>query len=71
MKAAGKIGLCTALAILLGPRFICAQDLPLTQQLTPSTLKQLDPTRNITHPILESSQHQPLPARQAGAGMCH
>jgi alpha-L-rhamnosidase len=60
MKAAKKIDLYVAFAILLGPRSLFAQDLPLTQQLTSSTLKQLDPTRNITQPILESSQHQPL-----------
>lgn len=38
-----------------------AQDLPLTQQLTPSVLTPLDPTRNETHPVLERDLHTPLP----------
>jgi len=42
------------------PRCV-AQDLPLTQQLAANRLSQLDPTRGITQPALESSRHQPLP----------
>jgi hypothetical protein len=38
-----------------------AQDLPLTQTLTASKLEPLDPSRNVSSPVLESSIHTPLP----------
>lgn len=38
-----------------------AQDLPLTQTLTMSTLEPLDPSRNAGRPMLERDVHQPLP----------
>jgi alpha-L-rhamnosidase len=37
------------------------QDLPLTQDLSINRLTPLDPTRNLTQPVLESSRHAPLP----------
>jgi alpha-L-rhamnosidase len=37
------------------------QDLPLTQESSISQLTPLDPTRNLTQPVLESSGHTPLP----------
>jgi alpha-L-rhamnosidase len=37
------------------------QDLPLTQESSISQLTPLDPTRNLTQPVLESSLHIPLP----------
>lgn len=43
------------------PRDAGAQDLPLTQSQTMSTLSPLDPTRDVTSPVLESSIHTPLP----------
>lgn len=36
------------------------QDLPLTQELSINQLTPLDPTRNLTQPVLESSRHTPL-----------
>jgi alpha-L-rhamnosidase len=60
MKVAERLRICVTLAILLGTRLVYGQDLPLTQQLSDSQLKQLDPTRNITKPTLESNRHQPL-----------
>src|SRR5580704_17521312 len=36
------------------------QDLPLTQSLSINQLAPLDPTRNLTQPVLESSGHTPL-----------
>jgi alpha-L-rhamnosidase len=38
-----------------------AQDLPLTQTLTMSTVAPLDPTRDVAAPVLESSVHKALP----------
>ncbi len=38
-----------------------AQDLPLTQQLSMNHTAQLDPTRSVSKPVLESSRHSPLP----------
>ena len=37
------------------------QDLPLTQESSINQLTPLDPTRNLTQPVLESSRHIPLP----------
>jgi hypothetical protein len=37
------------------------QDLPLTQELSINQLTPLDPTRDLTQPVLESSRHTPLP----------
>ena len=53
------MGLVAILA--MGVADVCAQDLPLTQVLTPSTVSPLDPTRNMTEHKLESSMHQSLP----------
>ena len=38
-----------------------AQDLPLTQTLSPSHVEPLDPSRDVTAPVMESSIHTPLP----------
>lgn len=38
-----------------------AQDLPLTQGFAASELHPLDPTHDVTTPVLESSMHTPLP----------
>jgi hypothetical protein len=48
---------------LAGTILLCAhaQDLPLTQTLAPSKIEPLDPSRNVTSPVLESSIHTPLP----------
>ena len=46
--------------VMLGAGVLCAQDLPLTQVLTPSTVEPLDPTRDIALPVLESSVHTPV-----------
>ncbi len=70
MKTAG---LGVALAVMLGAPLLHAQDLPLSQVLTPSKVTPLDPTRGLGQPVLESSRHQPLPeeyiwtANDAGA----
>ena len=48
-------------AHLASSRAASSQDLPLTHSLEPSTLEPLDPAKNVTAPILESSIHQPLP----------
>ena len=45
---------------LISAGFVKAQDLPLTQELVPSTVSPLDPTRSIAQPLLESSIHTPL-----------
>jgi len=50
-----------ALAWAVGRGGARAQDLPLTQVLTPSTISPLDPTRGMTTHDLESSRHTPLP----------
>lgn len=38
-----------------------AQDLPLTKDLQSSELHPLDPTQNVTAPVMESGLHKPLP----------
>src|ERR1700678_3463746 len=60
MKVTKTIGSRVGLAILLCTCLVYGQDLPLTQQLSSSQLKPLDPTRDIARPALESSRHQPL-----------
>jgi alpha-L-rhamnosidase len=55
-----KLTLCTLLLLLASSGAMLAQNLPLTQQLTPSRVSPLDPTRTLTSPILESSRHTPL-----------
>jgi alpha-L-rhamnosidase len=60
MNVVRMIGPRVGLVIVLGTTLLYGQDLPLTQQLSSSQLKPLDPTRDIAHPALESSQHQPL-----------
>ncbi|HZQ44172.1 MAG TPA: alpha-L-rhamnosidase C-terminal domain-containing protein [Acidobacteriaceae bacterium] len=47
--------------VLVGYMVAGAQDLPLTQNLTPSTVEPLDASRGVTASVLESSIHQPLP----------
>ena len=54
------IGLRVAAAIGLAAGVLCAQDLPLNQVLTPSTVSPLDPTKTVGEPRLESSMHTPL-----------
>ena len=61
MRGVGVIGLQVACVLFLGVGMVRAQDLPLTQELKPSTIAPLDPTRDIQRPPLESAQHQPLP----------
>ena len=38
-----------------------AQDLPLTQAMSMSKVTPLDPTRNLTNPVLQSTRHTPVP----------
>lgn len=59
MRFAGA-GWC-AVAAVMAAGVACAQDLPLTQVLRPSTVSPLDPTRAVTEPRLESTMHKPLP----------
>jgi hypothetical protein len=59
MKIVG-LGLRVGLVALLGTGVVCAQDLPLTQELAPSKVAPLDPTRDIAQPALESALHTPL-----------
>ena len=59
MRVAG-LSLRFALVAMLAAGVLDAQDLPLTQELTPSTVAPLDPTRDIAQPVLESSVHTPL-----------
>jgi alpha-L-rhamnosidase len=59
MKVAGLAGGVALMALLtLGAN---AQDLPLSQVMTPSKVTPLDPTRGLGAPKLESSMHTPLP----------
>jgi alpha-L-rhamnosidase len=51
----------SCLALSLSTTLCCAQDLPLTQSLSVNHISPLDPTRGLTHPVLESSHHTPLP----------
>ena len=37
------------------------QDLPLTQAMSMSKVSPLDPTRNLTNPVLQSTRHTPVP----------
>lgn len=46
---------------MIGATAILGQDLPLTQDLSMNHLTPLDPTRDVTQPVLESSRHAPLP----------
>jgi len=61
MKTAARFMTAMALAWAVGRGGARAQDLPLTQVLTPSTISPLDPTRGMTTHDLESSRHTPLP----------
>ena len=61
MRAVSVIGLQVACVVFLGVGMVRAQDLPLTQELKPSTIAPLDPTRDIQQPALESARHKPLP----------
>ncbi|QHN02959.1 Bacterial alpha-L-rhamnosidase [Granulicella sp. WH15] len=61
MRVTAASGFKLCLALLAINAAANAQDLPLTQSLQPSQIRQLDPTRGLTHPDLESSHHQPLP----------
>ncbi len=61
MEAARSIGLRVALVAALGAGVVWAQDLPLTQVLTPSAIAPLDPTKDIAQPALESARHKPVP----------
>ena len=55
-----RMELRVGLLVLFGAPFLCAQDLPLNQVLSPSRIAPLDPTVNVGAPILESSLHTPL-----------
>ncbi len=48
------------MVLMFGAGLATAQDLPLTQELKPSTVTPLDPTRDIQAPALESARHKPL-----------
>jgi len=61
LRVTGIFGLRLAFAVCVAARLLSAQDLPLTQQLSRSQLKVLDPTRDLRQPALEGAQHQPLP----------
>ncbi len=61
MRVVERIGLRVGVSALLGMSVVWAQDLPLTQVLTPSKVSPLDPTVNVGPPVLESSRHTPLP----------
>ena len=56
MRDVGVLGVVLAGCMVAG-----AQDLPLTQTLTPSHVEPLDASRGVGAPVLESSIHQPLP----------
>ncbi|HEV2578112.1 MAG TPA: alpha-L-rhamnosidase C-terminal domain-containing protein [Acidobacteriaceae bacterium] len=56
MRNVGVLG-----AVLAGCMVAGAQDLPLTQTLSPSHVEPLDASRRVAAPVLESSIHQPLP----------
>jgi hypothetical protein len=60
MKVAGMFGMRVAVAAWLVGGVLLAQDLPLNQVLTPSTVAPLDPTKSVGEPKLESSMHAPL-----------
>src|SRR5258708_27669669 len=45
----------------VGVGMVGAQDLRFTQELKPSTVTPLDPTRDIQRPALESAKHKALP----------
>jgi alpha-L-rhamnosidase len=60
MRWSGWIGLRVGLTVVLGAAGLRAQDLPLTQVLSPSKVTPLDPTKSIGEPALESSLHKPL-----------
>ena len=49
------------IALITLSGMVFGQDLPLTQDPSISHLSPLDPTRNITKPVLEGSRHTPLP----------
>ncbi len=55
-RRVGVLGVMLAGCMVAG-----AQDLPLTQTLSPSHVEPLDASRGVTAPVLESSIHQPLP----------
>lgn len=56
MRNVGVAGMVLAGCMVAG-----AQDLPLTQNLSPSKVEPLDASRGVAAPVLESSIHQPLP----------
>lgn len=56
MRNVGVAGVVLAGCMVAG-----AQDLPLTQNLSPSKVEPLDASRGVAAPVLESSIHQPLP----------
>jgi len=56
VRGFGVCGVVLAACAIAG-----AQDLPLTQTLTMSHVEPLDPSREVTAPVVESSIHTPLP----------
>ncbi len=64
MELCRRSGLAITFAVaacVLGAGKSAAQDLPLTQTLTMSTLQPLDPSRGAGKPVMERDVHQPLP----------
>lgn len=60
-KMTGVRFACGVLAISMIGISAIAQDLPLTKGFTQNELHPLDPTRDITNPVMESGLHKPLP----------
>jgi alpha-L-rhamnosidase len=52
---------CAALAVVASGTGAWGQDLPLTKDFAASELHPLDPTHDVTKPVMESSVHTPLP----------
>jgi len=55
------LGVCAAVLAAAGWIDVGAQDLPLAQTLTMSQVSPLDPSREVTAPVMESKIHTPLP----------
>src|SRR6185312_14844714 len=60
-KMTGVRFACGVLAASMIGAVAMAQDLPLTQGFARNQMHPLDPTRDITNPVMESTLHQPLP----------
>ena len=60
-KMTGVRFACGVLAASMIGAVAMAQDLPLTQGFMRNQMHPLDPTRDITNPVMESTLHKPLP----------